>query len=91
MVAGLIETEDDLYRFLKKIRRACDKAGPLGAFEEFTIIRRLPGGRPPYIQFIHGVMPEGYNPFSDGRESSTTNNKAAAGRRRTKRKRRAGA
>lgn len=86
MVAGLIETEEHLQRLLAKIRRACSKCGSSVMLEEFTIIRRLPGNRPPYVQFIHGVMPVGYNPFTDGGKRSATSRKASKGRHRCKRK-----
>ncbi len=65
MINGLIETEEELYSLLAKIKRACARVRPGAMLEEFTIIRRLSGPRPPLVQFIHGVMPEGYNPFAD--------------------------
>lgn len=84
MVAGLIETEEHLQRLLAKIRRACSKCGSSVMLEEFTIIRRRPGNRPPYIQFIHGVMPVGYNPFADRQKSSGKKRITTTKRRKTK-------
>lgn len=89
MVTGLIETEDDLHRLLSKIDQACKRVGKGVLLEEFTIIRRLPGSRPPFVQFIHGVMPEGYNPFTDGRTSGSSERQAVKARRRKRNKKRA--
>jgi hypothetical protein len=90
MITGLIETEEDLHRLLEKIRRACSKARPGTMFEEFTIVRRLPGNRPPLVQFIHGVMPEGYNPYRDTWKGGTRpSHKTTTRKRRKKNKRRA--
>lgn len=88
MITGLIETEEDLHHLLEKIRRACSKARPGVMFEEFTIIRRLSGNRPPFVQFIHGVMPEGYDPYCDTWKGGTRPSHKANRKRRKKNKRR---
>ena len=61
----MIEHEEDLRRLLMRIKRACKAAGKHAAMEEFTIMRKLPPGSGPRVQFINGTMPVGYNPFSD--------------------------
>jgi len=75
MITGLIETEEELYSLLAKCKQACDMAKPGTILEEFTIIRRLPGNRPPFVQFIHGIMPVDYNPFVDRRKTTTRTSK----------------
>ncbi len=88
MITKLIESEDDLCMLLERIKRACSNARPGVLFEEFTIIRRLPGPRPPYVQFIQGVMPEGYNPFFDTWKGGNRAKQKAAKRKRRKSTRR---
>lgn len=89
MITGLIETDTDLCRMLERIKRACNEASPGAIFEEFTIIRRLPGNSPPFVQFIHGVMPEGYDPYRDNWKGGTRlSHKATTHKRRKKNKRR---
>lgn len=61
----LIEDDEDLRRLLVRIKRACRAAGKYAAMEEFTIVRKLPPGNGPRVQFISGMLPVGYNPFSD--------------------------
>jgi hypothetical protein len=92
MITGLIETEEDLNQLIAKIKRANSKAGPDSRFEEFTIMRRMPGTPPPLIQFIHGVMPEGYNPLTDKWKQESRPRRpttAKANKQRKKRKKRA--
>lgn len=87
MITGLIETEDELCNLLAKCKQACDRARPGTMLEEFTIIRRLPGNRPPFVQFIHGTIPEGYNPFTDRRKATTRTTRAVKRKHRKNKQR----
>jgi len=58
MITGLIETEDELCNLLAKCKQACDRARPGTMLEEFTIIRRLPGNRPPFVSSYMGPFPK---------------------------------
>jgi len=83
----MIDDEEDLRRLLVRIKRACKAAGKYAAMEEFTIVRKLPPGNGPRVQFINGLIPAGYNPFSDAWAGMVRKHKRTSCKKRKLRKR----
>lgn len=83
----MIEDEEDLFRLLLRIKRACKAAGKYAAMEEYTILTTLLPGSGPRVQFINGAVPVGYNPFSDTWAGTVRKHKRTSRKKRKLRKR----
>jgi hypothetical protein len=81
---GLISSDEQLTLLLKRIKMACRDAKAGTIFEEFIIVRKrpfMPGGGP-RVEFIRGVVPQGFTLHNESKLQDTC--KKAKPRKRKK-------